>query len=100
MKKVFGAILATAALALAVSCTSVVPGYGFGTQAVVPEARIVKTGEATSGFLFGRVPLLEADISVSTAAKNGGITKIATVDSKAISYLGIWVIRTTIVTGE
>ena len=42
MKKVFGAVLATAALALGVSCTTVAPGYGFATQAVVPDAASVK----------------------------------------------------------
>ena len=46
------------------------------------------------------LPVMSADVSISTAAANGGITKIATVDSKTVNYLGIWVVRTTIVTGE
>lgn len=100
MKKVFGAVLATAALALGVSCTTVAPGYGFATQAVVPDAASVKTGEAEGGFLFGIIPVMSADVSVSTAAKNGGIKKIATIDTKTVSFAGIWVVRTTIVTGE
>ena len=95
MKKVFGAVLATAALALAVSCTTVAPG-----SADAGASANAKRGEATGGFLFGYVPVMSADVSISTAAANGGITKVATVDHKAVSYLGIWVVRTTIVTGE
>ena len=95
MKKIFGAILATAALALAVSCTTVNPG-----QADSGATANAKRGEATGGFLMGLIPVMSADVSISTAAANGGVTKIATVDHKAVSYLGIWVVRTTIVTGE
>ena len=95
MKKIFGAILATAALALAVSCTTVAPGSA--DSGAIANA---KRGEATGGFLFGLIPVTSADVSISTAAANGGVKKIATVDHKAVSYLGIWVVRTTIVTGE
>ena len=94
MKKI--AIAALAALALATTaCTTVAPKWSdAGASANA------KRGEATGGFLFGYVPVISADISVSTAAKNGGISKIATVDEQTVSYLGIWVVRTTIVTGE
>ena len=95
MKKVFGAVLATAALALAVSCTTVNPG-----QANAGASANAKRGEATGGYLFGVLPVMSADNSISTAAANGGITNIATVDHQTVSYLGIWVVRTTIVTGE
>ncbi len=41
------------------------------------------------------------DLSIKTAAKNGGITKIATVDAKIkIMPLGLWINRWTIVTGD
>ena len=101
MKKALSAVLASLALAvMAASCTTVAPGYGLAGQAVVPGATISKTGEASGGYLFGFLPVMSADNSVSAAARNGGITKIATVDSKKVSYLGIWVVRTTIVTGE
>ena len=43
---------------------------------------------------------LDADASIRTAAKNGGITKISTVDIKKESLLGIIVSYETIVTGE
>lgn len=95
MKKVFGAVLATAALALAVSCTTVSPR----TSDAGASAN-AKRGEATGGFLFGVLPVTSADYSISTAAANGGITKIATVDLKTYNLLGIWVTKTTIVTGE
>ena len=105
MKKMLLALVATAALALAVtSCTTVKPGYGgaFGGagQAVVPGVSMAKTGEATGTWLFGLIPLTTVDNGVSTAAKNGGITKIATIDTKKFSLLGIIVKTTTIVTGE
>ena len=94
MKKI--AIAALAALALATTaCTTIVPVHsdaGASTNA--------KVGEASGNFLFGYLPLTSADISIATAAKNGGVTRIATVDSKTYSLLGIWVVRTTIVTGE
>lgn len=101
MKKlVVSALAAIALAAVATSCTTVTPGIGFGGNAVNPYASIQKTGEATGLLLFGALPLTEADYSVSTAAKNGGITKIHTVDSKRKSILGIVVWKTTIVTGE
>jgi hypothetical protein len=43
---------------------------------------------------------LDADYSIQTAAKNGGITKIATVDIRKTSVLGIVITYETIVTGE
>lgn len=102
MKKALCAVLGSLALAVvAASCTTVAPGYGFTGQAVTPNnVSMSKTGEATGGFLFGRVPVMSADVSVATAAKNGGIHKIATIDTRSVSYAGIWVVRTTIVTGE
>lgn len=100
MKKFFAIATIAAALALS-ACTTVTPGYGLlGSDAVVPGVSMQKTGETSGNFLFGILPLMSADLSVSTAAKNGGITKIATVDSKTFTILGIYVKRTTIVTGE
>lgn len=95
MKKIIGAIAAAAALFLAASCTTVAPG-----TANAGAAANAKRGEATGGFLFGVIPVTSADVSISTAAANGGVKNIATVDHKAVSYLGLWVVRTTIVTGE
>ncbi len=46
------------------------------------------------GFTFG------GDYSIQTAAKNGGITKVSTVDVKCKNVLGVFISHTTIVTGE
>lgn len=57
----------------------------------------VGTAKATGflGYLF-----FGADASIQSAAKNGGITKISTVDIKQTNVLGIVVTYETIVTGE
>jgi len=117
MKKIF-AIAASVALALATTgCMTVTPGWGNGgilgslggqgsryvsslnenTTAIACE----KQGESTAQFLFGAIPLTHmGDITVATAAKNGGIKKIATIETKKTSILGIIVTYTTVVTGE
>lgn len=92
MKKIALAVLAAATLMLA-SCTSVTPVCATGNTMGS------KVGEATGTYLFGYLPLSGADSSIKTAAKNGGITKISSVDSKV--YVGFFVNKvTTIVTGE
>ncbi len=57
----------------------------------------VGTAKATGylGVLF-----FDQDASIRTAAKNGGISKISTVDVKSTSILGLIVTYETIVTGE
>lgn len=57
----------------------------------------VGTAKAT-GFLG--ILFFDADASIQTAARNGGITKISTVDIKHTSILNIVVTYETIVTGE
>lgn len=58
-----------------------------------------KVGMAkASGFLG--VLFFDQDASIRTAAKNGGITKISTVDIKQTSVLNLIVTYETIVTGE
>jgi hypothetical protein len=58
-----------------------------------------KEGKA-SGTCFLGVLCFDVDASVQTAAKNGGITKISTVDLQTKNILGIIVTYTCIVTGE
>jgi hypothetical protein len=53
------------------SCTVVKPG-------MVTTAKSLKTGEARKKVFFGIAK--NVDVSIATAAKNGGITKVATVD--------------------
>lgn len=62
-----------------------------------PVGNKVGTAKAT-GYLG--VIFLDADASIRTAAKNGGITKISTVDIKQTSLFNLIVTYETIVTGE
>lgn len=79
------AILTSCALTLPVNATSNQVGKKVGTA----------TATGYLGILF-----FNADASIRTAAKNGGITKISTVDIKQTSLLNIIVTYETIVTGE
>ena len=79
------AMMSSCALTLPVNATS------------NPVGNKVGTAKATGylGVLF-----FDADASIRTAAKNGGITKISTVDIKQTSVLNLIVTYETIVTGE
>jgi len=57
-----------------------------------------KVGSAKATIIIGL--FFDQDASIKTAAKNGGITKISTVDVKYTSMLGIIQGVETIVTGE
>jgi len=92
MKKIAIAFAAAATLALA-SCSTIEPVCATSN----PVGK--KVGEATGKFLFGSLPMGNCDYSIATAAKNGGIKQISTVDLKAGSS-GIFTTLTTIVTGE
>lgn len=58
-----------------------------------------KVGTAKATGFFG-ILFFNADASIKTAAKNGGISKISTVDLKQTSLLNLIVTYETIVTGE
>lgn len=58
-----------------------------------------KVGSA-KGMMFLHSLAFGADASIKSAAKNGGITKISTVDIKYSDVLGIVQTYETIVTGE
>ena len=62
-----------------------------------PVGEKVGTAKATGylGVLF-----FNADASIKSAAENGGISKISTVDIKRTDILGLIVTYETIVTGE
>jgi len=79
------ALMSSCALTLPVNATSNPVGKKVGTA--------VATGYL--GLIF-----LDQDASIRTAAKNGGITRIATVDIKQTSLLNLIVSYETIVTGE
>ena len=105
MKKLLILLLSTLFICgiatLSIGCTTIQPGSGIGSNVVISGALMEKTGEAEAAFLFGLIPLGDCDCSLASAASDGGITKIATVDTRwHASFLGIVVTRTTIVTGE
>ncbi|MFA0964469.1 TRL-like family protein [Roseivirga sp. BDSF3-8] len=90
IKTVFGLLAVTAmmtgcSLTLPVNATSNTVGTKVGTA-------------KATGYLG--VLFFDADASIRTAAKNGGITKISTVDIKHTSILNLVVTYETIVTGE
>ncbi len=96
MKKiaVIGAMVALLVLA---GCTSVTP-VGATSNPVGS-----KVGESTATFLFGGpafgIPLGGGDVSIQTAAQNGGISSISTVDQKIVNYYFMTKVST-IVTGD
>ena len=91
MKKFALAIVAS--LILFASCSSVGPVCATGN------ALGGKIGESTATFLFGVIPMGDADYGIQSAARKGGISTISTVDVK--TTIGIFTVKyTTIVTGE
>ena len=58
-----------------------------------------KVGTAKATGYFG-ILFFNADASIQTAAKNGGITEISTVDIKSTNVLNIITTYETIVTGK
>jgi hypothetical protein len=93
MKKHALVFLAALAVVVIAGCTTVVPidltNNPVGT----------KVGEASGTINFGGAFGGTADYSLQTAAKNGGISKISTVDLRVKQGL-FGVTYTTIVTGE
>lgn len=59
-----------------------------------------KVGRSSGNCYLGPVLCFGVDASIMTAAKNGGISKISTVDFKMKNILGIVITYECIVTGE
>jgi len=93
IKKIKTIAALVAVVAMLASCSLTLPVNATSN----PVGSKVGTSKATGylGVLF-----FNADASIRTAAKNGGITKISTVDVKQGNVLGIIVTYETIVTGE
>jgi hypothetical protein len=91
MKKLFCLLLVAATILTSCSLTKPVSASGTTIGS--------KVGQAT-GTCFLGVLCFGADASIQTAAKNGGITKVSTVDLKQSNVLGIIVSYTCIVTGD
>ncbi|MBN2890764.1 MAG: TRL-like family protein [Bacteroidales bacterium] len=95
MKKLRNSLLglAVAGLMLLSSCSIVVPVAATGN----PMGNKVGTSKAT---VYLGILAFDQDASIQTAAKNGGISKISTVDQKQGNVLGLIWTYETIVTGE
>jgi uncharacterized protein YdbL (DUF1318 family) len=93
MKKVKAIFAVFAVVVMMSSCAITLPVNATSN----PVGNKVGTAKATGylGVLF-----FDADASIRTAAKNGGITKISTVDIKHTNVLNLIVTYETIVTGE
>lgn len=93
MRKLKPFLASLAVIAMMSSCSLTLPVDATSN----PVGNKVGTAKATGylGILF-----FDADASIRTAAKNGGITKISTVDIKHTSVLNLIVTYETIVTGE
>lgn len=92
-KALKAAVLAIAVGALISACTVILPVNATSNPVGA------KTGKSSAACLFGLF-WISPDASIQTAAKNGAIQKISTVDVKIDNYLYIYMQYTTIVTGE
>lgn len=93
MKKFLSLVtVALAALAMT-ACTTVLPGTA--TSNAVGS----KVGESSFSMILGIRPFF-GDSGIQAAAKNGGITKISTVDTKVFDVMGLYIKVSTVVTGE
>jgi hypothetical protein len=94
MKKLVLAVLVLTVVMLA-ACSSITYPVAITDNPVGS-----KTGESTYTLLLSAIPLSN-DFSYSTAAANGGISKIATVETRVEKTFGYLLVKvTTIVTGE
>lgn len=86
-------------LALSLVAAAMLSSCGFGTVPVGATSNTVgsKTGYSSSNRLLGFIEL--SDGGVAAAARQGGITKISTIDVKSSSFVIFSSVKTT-VTGE
>jgi len=104
MKRILAMALAGLLAAVSLTgCTVVSPLHGglytdvTATAAVGPAAGSSKKGEAKATSILG---VALGDASLEAAMKNGGVTKVHHVDTKARNILGVYAEFTTIVYGE
>ena len=106
MNRIVKSLIAGVCLLSFVGCAQIVmsPALGVlytdvsGPLTATSAERGSKTGVATAESILGLVAL--GDASIQAASRNGGITKIKTVDFDSKNILGIYGTFTTRVTGE
>jgi hypothetical protein len=96
MNKKFTTAIAAIALVLAATLSSCSITFPVAISSN-PIGSKVGTSEATTYFY---VLAFDEDFSIRAAAKNGGITRVATVDVRQKNILGVVQKYTTTVTGE
>ncbi|MCS6990000.1 MAG: TRL-like family protein [Chloroherpetonaceae bacterium] len=94
MKKNLALFASALFVALTLSACSITTPVAVSSNPVGP-----KVGKA-SGTVYLGILAFGVDVSIQKAAKNGGITKISTVDIQHDSILGLVDTYTVIVTGE
>ena len=92
LRAVSSAALLTS-LVLSAACTTTRP------FAVSSNPIGTKVGRASSQAFLGGL-LIGGDASIKAAAKQGGISRVATVDVETVNVFYIFIKRTTVVTGE
>jgi hypothetical protein len=96
------AVFAVLASGCAMSNSAPVSGFLYtgaqGTHGATSNLVAAKTGQSCASSILGIVGT--GDASAASAARAGGITKIATVDSDNFGVLGIYAKNCTVVTGE
>lgn len=105
MKKLLGAVAAAAALFALTGCGVATIGNGptglIYTETTIPvsgNGSGTKTGTAECKSILSIVAI--GDCSVETAAKNGGISQVQSVDAKVFNILGLYGTYTTVVKGR
>lgn len=93
MKKLFKSLVVLFAVMSIASCTLTMPVAATSNEVGSKVGR-------SKGSCVAYTLCFGADASIQSAAKNGGITKIATVDMKVRNILGIYITYECIVTGE
>ena len=102
--KRFWLVFALGAVCILVGCATMIPMGGIYTGTKMPFTATsnsgvsTKTGEAQCISILGLVAV--GDCSIETAKKNGGITKVNTVDWDIKNILGIYGTYNVIVSGE
>lgn len=103
MKKIY-LVFATCIVFMMMGCATIIPIGTLYTEAKMPmmvtsnSGDSLKTGVSQCTSMFGLVAL--GDCSIETAKKNGGITKVHSVDANVKNILGIYGVYKVIVTGE
>jgi TRL-like protein family len=102
--KRFWLVFALGAACILVGCATMIPMGGIYTGTKMPFTATsnsgvsTKTGQAQCISILGLVAV--GDCSIETAKKNGGITKVNTVDWDIKNILGIYGTYNVIVSGE